>query len=267
MKAIGFNLGQFGDLAMNIIAARSFKNQFPDSKLTFGISKKYSSCKDLFLYNPYIDDIHIYEGYDEWPTKLDQEYLFYKKFDHIFNGMPQHTSNKWFENYHQTQEVCAMHGLHTNVDLQINLNNYFNYTKEDKLITIAPFGGYGQAHKSLSDKKIQDIINFCQLLGYSVLQIGHESEPSILKNRFIGNYVESVIQILKSKLFITVDTGLNWFMSGYKHPVLALYSNDYFGKYLKNIQPINPNAQYLDADNLNNIENEVIFDRIKEILK
>jgi ADP-heptose:LPS heptosyltransferase len=47
MKAIGFNQGQIGDLGMNMIACRAFKEAYPDSHLTFGINKKYQSIAPI----------------------------------------------------------------------------------------------------------------------------------------------------------------------------------------------------------------------------
>ena len=49
IKAIGFNQGQYGDLVMNIIACKAFKQQYPNSHLTFGINKKYSDLKSISI--------------------------------------------------------------------------------------------------------------------------------------------------------------------------------------------------------------------------
>ena len=51
IKAIGFNQGQIGDLVINLIACRAFKEKFPDSHLTFGINKKYQSILPIFKHN------------------------------------------------------------------------------------------------------------------------------------------------------------------------------------------------------------------------
>ena len=40
-KIIGFNQGQIGDLAINMIPCKAVKAIFPDSHLVFSINKKY----------------------------------------------------------------------------------------------------------------------------------------------------------------------------------------------------------------------------------
>ena len=51
---------------------------------------------------------------------------------------------------------------------------------------------------------------------------------------------------------------------------LKQFSNSYYIRngvnYVKNIQPINPNASYLDAVNVNDIPNELIIDKIREMI-
>ena len=51
MNIIGFNQGQIGDLAMNIICCKSLKNKYPDCKITFSINKKYESIIPIFFLN------------------------------------------------------------------------------------------------------------------------------------------------------------------------------------------------------------------------
>ena len=41
VRALGFNQGQIGDLAMQVVLCKHFKKMHPDSHMTFGINKKY----------------------------------------------------------------------------------------------------------------------------------------------------------------------------------------------------------------------------------
>ena len=75
IKAIGWNLGQIGDIIMNTVVSRGFKEQYPDSHLTLGIYKEYSDMKDLFINHPFIDDVHIYDSYNNWPNDNDKKFL------------------------------------------------------------------------------------------------------------------------------------------------------------------------------------------------
>ena len=139
MKAIGFNQGQYGDLCINLIACKAFKRDFPNSKLYFGINKKYQSIKDIFLFNDLIDDIYIWDSYNEWPSQNDINYIEDQKFDLVFNPMPKHSKKNWYIDYHQTQEVCLMHGLEPPENLQINLNKYFKTERNKKFVAVNLF--------------------------------------------------------------------------------------------------------------------------------
>lgn len=267
--AIGFNLGKYGDLAMNTVAARSFKENFPDYSLSCAIAKKFSSISPLFENHPYFDDIVILEGYDDYPTKSDLEIL--KNYDLVFNGMPQHKIPNWYNTLrNQTESVCINHGLPVPVDLSCEFNKYFRTRRRKKTLAFAPFGNYGKSKKSFDQNSAQKIVDFICKMDLNVIQVGHKDEPC-LKNveKFNLSYFDSVKLILSCDALITCDTGLNWVMSGYKHPVIGFYFREGLHPYQassKTIQPINPNSQYFEFQSRDSFNIQILEGAIKNVM-
>jgi hypothetical protein len=76
-----------------LVACQAFKNTYPDSHLTFGINKKYKEISPLFFYNSLVDGIHIWDGYDNWPTNKDQKFIQEANFDKIFHNQNYSNGN------------------------------------------------------------------------------------------------------------------------------------------------------------------------------
>lgn len=272
MKIIGNNLGQFGDLAMCQVLAQAIKKLYPDCHYSMLFCERYKSCAPLFKNNEFIDDLIFLHGDYHEATRHDKNRKILTELDPkiLFSGFPQHSRQDWWRFFHQTHETCLMHHIPIdNVSTQISLNKKAlgEIQKQENTVCIAPFGGGGAKHKSLSLEKTNKIINFLQKKGYTVYKIGTLNEPKTKAINTDLSYVDSIKLILSSQLLVTVDTGINWFTSGYQHPVLGLYGNEYYGKeYIKNIQPTNPNAIYLDEKNINDISIGLIFEKLVEML-
>jgi ADP-heptose:LPS heptosyltransferase len=270
-KAIGFNLGQRGDLCMNSVVARQLKEQLQDVHLILGIEKKYADTAPLFFNHPHIDSIHIYEGYDDWPTQEDKKYLINQKFDLIFHGLPNHTRDDWWKFFHQTEEVCLMNGLNKPKSTKCFLTKWFDTEKGFKnFIAFAPFAGFYNKknnEKTLSFEKAQTIVNDIISLGYNVLQLGGPDEPQLKGAVKINvDYFSNIKNMLSCKALIHTDTGCGWIASAYGFPCVGLYSNQYYGKeFVKNIQPTNENSIYLDDICCNSIDNIKVIQALKNI--
>ena len=271
-RAIGFNLGLRGDIIMNTVAARSFKEQFPNYSLTLGIYKAYEDMRELFLHHPNIDDVHIYNSYDGWPNQDDTDYLKKQNYDIIFNGMPNHSSDTWYnEVENQPAEVCLMHGLPIPSNLQCELVQYFPPFKHDKkYICISPFST--KKEKDFDQSKCELLVKSLNLLGYDVFQLSHKSQPRIsgcVNEGFVQCYFDSVKLMLGSESLITVNSGMAWVAAAYSHKVIGLYGLDDWGysglKSSKVYQPINPNSIYLSEKNVNDIPIDLIIDSVKSI--
>ena len=217
-----------------------------------------------------IDEIYISDEYENFPGDIDQRYLLKEKFHKVFNPMAKHKENDWFLKRHQTAEIFDMFDFkYDPAGYQINLP--FKVKNINRgWVTFAPFAGFYNSNnnKMLSFEKAQEITNGLIDLGCKVLQIGGWDEPKLEKT-FKKNltYYKSLRAIAESELFLHCDTGLGWAASGIKHKCLGLYSNEGYGEFIRNIQPINPNAQYLDARVANEIPNQQIFENIDRMLK
>lgn len=266
IKAIGFNQGQFGDLCMNLIACKAFKNTYANGHLTFGINKKYQEIAPLFFHNELIDDIHIWDGYDNWPTQDDKKFIEESNFDKIFHPM-ERLRPSWQPFRHQTQEICLVHGLNSPDDLQIKLNKFFNTRDGYKgYISICHAGATDSHKKNLPESKIDEI---CKL----IIKYGYK--PLFYKNKYKdhdcinASFFESVQYLLSTKLLITIDSAMCWISSGYNFPTIGLYNQNYYQQYgattSVNWQPINNNAIYLEKPSMREIDIDSIENALKSI--
>lgn len=261
MRTIGLSQGQIGDLFMNIVACRSFKERFPESIMTLGINRKYSDVAPLFQDNPLVNAIHIWEGYDDWPQPKDQRYLDRCKFDHVFNPMPQHTRDDWYLHRHQTEEVCLMHGLTPPNDLSVSLTQWFKpLAKNPKYVVVNLSAATRAEAKTPSPQKAKEIVQTIIDLGFIPVQIGLASEPKYCEQRFIGSWLETVKFVLSCKFLITVDSAIAWIASGYQFPTIGLYAFSYYpdAKSSANWQPKNTNLLALESPTIGEITIESV---------
>jgi ADP-heptose:LPS heptosyltransferase len=270
MKIIGFNAGQFGDLAMQTICCRSVKRLYPNSKVTFAIGNKYESCKDLFLNQDFIDDIHIWDSYNEWPNQNDIQYLKNSNYDLIYNAMPA-TYPNWYDFHHQVDAVCLTHGLPI-ISNQLYLNKWFETDNEySDYVSLAGFTSFGD-QKNISITKLNKIIAYIKnKYNLKVLNLIGPNDPTLKDcENFHGSYFESVKLMLSTKFLISLDTGLIWYASCYNHPALGLYGYDFYpckNMTSKNWQPVNQKAIYLENNHPENIDINLIYNKIDELCK
>ena len=268
IKAIGFNLGQFGDLCMNVVPSKAFKLMHPDSHFTFNMSKRYSAIKEIFLFNQYIDDVKVWDGYnDNWETSDYTTFIRESKFDIIYNPMigPQ---AGWQMHRHQTAEMCRVHSLTPPENLQIELNQYFDLFNDYKKYIAVCYSGATDSHKkNLSEEKTLEISRLIESLGYKPLFFQNKVQNY---DCYSGQFFDAIKIMLSCKMLITIDSAMCWIASGYKFPTLGLYNKFYYSEYgattSKNWQPINPNAIYLENNGLNSIIIEDIEKSMKELI-
>lgn len=269
MKIIGFNAGQRGDLVMNTVACRAAKLKWPDCKLTFAIGKPFADMAPLFEHHPYIDKVHIWHSYGKLIAD-DKLFLNTERFDKIFNPMPKHKSENWYNEVScQTEEVCQMHDLEPPDDLSCYLNKWFEPThSEQKFICFSPWTAHEP--KNLPVEKWEKIVKYITDKGYAAVQLSAWEQARIKGATFRlegKNYFGAVKALLGSELLITLDSGMNWVSSAYQHPTLGLMGIHYLGqKNSKVYQPINPAATYLEGNHANDIPLEEIFENIDRML-
>lgn len=267
MKAFGFHLGQYGDLCMNIVACKAFKQKYPNSHFTFNIGRRYEDIKYIFYNNKYIDDIHIWEGYNSnWPTEKDKEYLNTISYDIFYDPMVGPRPN-WQNKRHQVEEVCLIRDLEPPQDLSVELNKYFDiYEGYKKYISICYSGATDSNKKNLSETKIDEICNLILKYGYKPLFYQKKYKNYDYINE---SFFEAIKYMLSTKLLITIDSAMCWIASGYKFPTIGLYNQNYYAEYgantSKNWQPINNKAIYLEAPSTNDISIDLIENAIKNL--
>lgn len=273
-KYLGFHGNMFGDLAMGTTAAAILKRTDPDSHLTYIIGNDFADFAPLLLNSPDIDRIYVTcKGKDGF-NLVDQGWINDQKFNHIFDPMSDHDhSRPWFRERHQALELAFMHKLPiVGESNKIVLKKWFKESKDfGSYVAFSPFPAWYAGirnDKALSLERAQKISSFINDLGFGVLQVGHPDEPmldGVLKLR--TTYFESVKNILGCRMMVMGDSGLNWVLSAYDFPLLGLYSHRYYGPtFVKNIQPNNASAQYLDAPNVNDIPLEKIFEILEHRL-
>lgn len=271
-RAIGFNAGMRGDIILGTVAARAFKEQYPDHRLTLGLHKQYEDMLPLFQGHPHFSDYHLWYEYANWPGGEDNLFLAKNQFDIVYHAMPSRGAAEasWWRTESQPENVCAIYGLTPPANLQCCLTKWFDSPPNQKYVAFQPYGGFQDwpNKKSFSVERGNEVVKIIKALGFKVLQIGGPGEPLLdgAEKRPL-TYFESVKQIAGCRAFVTVDSGLNWVMSAYSTPTLGLYANGYYGRaHIKSIQPVNPNAIYLDEVLVNDIPLDQIAASLKEIV-
>ncbi len=274
MKVVGLNPLRYGDLYMATVGVRCFKRIYPNAHFTFVINADYRECAPLFLDHPDIDRIHILDRDKDGFNEVDWDWIRIQNFDHIFDPMQDHDRPDWYLFRHQALEAAYMHRIPIDGDDgKIVLNKWFKETDGLKnYVALAPFPAWYQGsanRKSFTMEQAEGIVKYLKVKGYNVLQVGGPNEPQLSNVLKINSdYFNSVKNILGCRAFIGSDSGLTWCLSGYDFPVLGLYPSDMHGgpNYVKNIQPINPNALYLDANTMKDIKIEDIYKAIDKLL-
>jgi len=269
-RAIGFNLGLRGDLIMNTVAARSFKQQNPGWHFTLGVGPQFADMEPLFREHPHIDAFHAYDSYDNWPNEKDQEYLRASWYNSVFHGMPQHSHPRWHDYVHQAEETCWMNGLPPPKDgLQCHLNKWFDVPDYSGYIALNYIGAFYAGYpnnKSYSPLCARELVKLIKAKGYKVIVLGDPKEPPLEGTERKGlSYFESVRTMLGCRALVGIDSGLTWVASAYSHPTVAGYASEYYGNRVSAIQPINPQANYVSAPRIEDISVDAVAQALQNI--
>ncbi len=246
---------------MNLVAIRTLKRIDPDAHFTFLLNGNYRAAAPLFIDQPDIDQIHITHSPIGDLDETDLKWLGQGRFHHVFSLMADHNhSDPWWFKRNQPQEVNYIHGIPIPADEKgkLSLNRWFNINDSLRgYVALQAFAGsYDPANKKqLSPTRAQEVVDLIVARGYKVLQLGLTTEVKLVNTLRVDNdYFNMIRDMLSCKALVTTDSGTAWGASCYDHPTLGLYSHSYYGKdRVKAIQPLNPNAIYLDADNVNEI--------------
>ena len=269
MKIIGFQAGQFGDLIMAQPLCRTVKKIYPNCHFTLGIGNKFKEAAGLFLQNEFIDRIHIWDSYDDFPRGNDQAYLNQEGFEIIYHPVPKVRDTLWFHRRYIIDEWRNSYNLpqdDNTVKLEFPRKIHSEYSDH---VALSLFSWFNNSSKSLTFEQIQTINTFLLRKGYKTLQIGLSTEKDIgTTNRFIGTYSESAAAILSCKCLISIDTSYVWLASAFNFPTLGFFGYKVFdvATSSKNWQAKNANALYIEADKASNIALNVIDESLKGFL-
>lgn len=279
------HLGLYGDLAMGTVAARALKAAYPDCHVTYAVGGDFRDFAPLLINHPHIDRIYVTHSPRDRYDETDVAWIKAQRFDHVFNPMQDHNhAAPWHLARHQTHETCFMHGIPVPAGDtgKIELVRWFEPKAGVKdHVAFAPFAGWQEGIKNvkaLDRARAQTIADGIRKLGFSVLQVGHPDEPSLVQyddeyhpdtpriTRLSTPYFESVRHILGCRAMVMGDSGLAWVLSGYDFPLVGLYGNWYHGDRVSAIQPVNPNARYLVARTINEIPVESVVEAVRNLL-
>ena len=239
---VGFNQGQYGDLFIGLTACSVIKSIWPSSTMIYSVNKKYTDVIPILRLSPYIDKFIIWEGYEDWPLPLDSANLgklleLEKKAGEnsfqFFQPMEKHTVADWYNYWHQTAESCVMHSLPRPTKEQENFKLPKPEVEQEETITICTGrrknkeGEYNT--KAVTLEQIETVKGFCEENNLKLIQIkGGEEDLIEGVEHFEGNYSESVIKVLQSKILVSCDTGMIWASSALSHPTIGLYDLSFY---------------------------------------
>ena len=272
-KKVYFGInGQFGDIIMQEPGLRNFIAENPNTKIVLGCTERYAGILPIYEnYHDNIIDFHMWEGYDNWPTEKDREYIKSQNFDAMYpSKIPTHDQPDWARHRHITEETALMLGAAAKTK-DIKLNMPEGVVREPKSVAIHLFSSkWPGGARSVNIGKQNIIVKYLISKGYKVYQLSGPHQPHIKNTTFVrGTYFESCKKMLSTDFLITCDSGMPWVASAYNHPMIGLYTaiyNPLIGT-TKNWQPINPNAVYLESYSANSINTETILSEIDKKIK
>ncbi len=256
--------GQIGDIVMFTPTARRIKELFPNSRLTFAVSKKYREAGELAAGLPYVDRLFVTELYFEkledrvsppwelgWPADLrgGDEVEEQRRHDLVFQTRPRHRRMPWWEFAHQVEETAHMVGVPGPIDRRTEV--------------VVPPGTAiipGAARKIVlhNDPAIdatkawpwESVQEFARAVGPDDIVLLGGPGPEVpgtldLRGRTTLSQAAAVIQA--ARCYVGIDSGLMWIAGSLQVPTVGLYGTSYIPAYAA-IYPENPNAVYLQSE-------------------
>jgi ADP-heptose:LPS heptosyltransferase len=276
-----------GDTIMFLPALTILEKLFPDSYKIFPISQKTAYSSVFFLNHPLIDKIHITEGYEALGQNDVEIIKNCKAFIHPF---PQHPpcpglsvgiDNFWYNEYDCVEETTRMANISKNqFDLlseeekKPKLSKWFSTERKSKSIAIHARAGYNNEPKrNPSTKYWREVTQKIITKGYKVYHCGVESEEDIGEGVIRITHLSLFEQIkvcLGCDLVIGNNSGFNWIIGAYGHPMISLLCCD-APKHEKNLLAFAPknyrnnNINLLNKEACDLIQHDEIIEAIEKI--
>lgn len=257
-------LGQIGDIVAFTPTARRLKELFPDSELTFAVSRRYREAGELVAGLPYVDRLFVTDLYFErltpallrlweqgWPLDLsgEDEVAEQRRHDLVFETRPRHRRQAWWEFAHLTEEAAHMVGVPAPVERRTQVCLPAGAT--------VPPGSAGKLvlhnDPALDPRKgwpWELAREFAQAAGpENVVLLGGPGPPvpGALDLRGRASLLEAAACIAASRCFVGIDSGLMWIAGSLQVPTVGLYGTDFIPAY-DALYPANPRAVYLQVE-------------------
>lgn len=275
-----------GDTIMFLPVLTFFKKLIPNSYIIFPIARKCSQAAMLYIQQKDIDKIHILE---EWESLGSNDRKLMLDCKHVTNPFPQHPScpglivgidNFWYNYFDCVTETARMAGIHQddfNRILSIEeqnprLSQWFEVKKEPKSILIHARAGYNNEQtRNPSTKYWLELVPKIKKMGYKVYHAGVESEEDIGATRITQlSLFEQIKVALSCDLVIGNDSGFNWTIGAFGHPMISLitnhapqHENNLFAFAPKNCK--NNNINLFAKGGCDNISQDLVLESIKQL--
>lgn len=288
IKIFGGRGSLIGDTIMFLPVLTILEKLFPNSYKIFPISQKTSHSSVFFLNQPLIDKIHILE---EWEGLGQNDIELAKKCNYYIDPFPQHPpcpglivgiDNFWYNTYSCVEETARMAGISkenfsllSEEEKKPRLCQWFPIKRNKKTIAIHAKAGYNEAkQRSPSTEYWRELTKKIQKNGYKIFHCGVNNEEDIGEDiiRITNLPLFDQIKIsLSADLVIGTDSGFNWIIGAYGHPMINLLC-PYMPSHDKNLLALAPencsnnNINLLGEKTCDNIDQGKILEAINNIV-
>lgn len=275
-------LGQIGDVIMFSATVRRIKQIFPNSSITFAVSKRYQQAGELLEGLPYIDKLFVTELYFEklkpelvplfesgWPLELrgEDEIEEQKRYDLVFQTRPRCRRRPWWRYGHLVEELAHRAGVPGPIDIRTDI-----VIPPD---TITPCAAHNKIilhndpvidpRKGWSWEYVREVVS--SLPEESVILVGTLGEPvpGAIDMRGRTTLAQTAALIAQCRCYIGIESGPMCIAGSLQAPAIGLYGTEYVPAYSA-VYPYNPNALYIQAEgSVRNITPETVLTELQSM--
>jgi ADP-heptose:LPS heptosyltransferase/SAM-dependent methyltransferase len=273
-------LGQIGDIVMFTPTVRRLKELFPNSEITFAVSRKYRQAAELVAGLPYVDRVYETELYFEkltprlmnawrcgWPLDLrgEDEVAEQRKHDLVFETRPRSRGTPWWRHAHQVEECAHMVGVPGPIDLQTEI------AIPPGVVASEETRGKIVLHNdpSIDPTKAwpwESLREFVKKVGpANVVLVGNRGPAvdGVLDYRGKTTLAELAAIIEACRCYVGIDSGPMWIAASLQVPAVGLYGTSYIPAYGA-IHPKNLKATYLQVEGkLDRISAQAVWECVR----
>jgi ADP-heptose:LPS heptosyltransferase len=276
-------LGQIGDIVMFTATVRRLRELFPRAEITFAVSRKYREAGELVAGLPYIDRLFVTEHYFErltppliplwekgWPVELrgEDEVAQQRQHDLVFETRPRHPRARWWEYAHQVAECAYEIGVPGPIDLrtEIQIPARSVIPEAARAKVVIHNDPAIDARKAWPWAAVAELVQLLSPDQAVLLGNPGPTIPGVLDLRGQTTLAQAAAVIQAARCYVGIDSGLMWIAGSLQVPAVGLYGTSYIPAY-EAIQPVNPNAVYLQAEGpLDLISPEIVLKWVRHAI-